>query len=102
MLLLTKQVESRPILSELVVLSGQAKSLELLSRQVEPLAVMSLEVDSLVVLLLGFDLVFVVSFMEVSMVVVCPSLLSPKMGRFMLRSKLGLFTVLESKAAVSE
>ena len=52
MLVLTKQVESRPIMFNLVVLSRQVESLEVLSWQVEALVLLSRRVESLVVLLL--------------------------------------------------
>ena len=45
MLVLTKQVESRPIVSKLVVLSRQVESLEVLSRQVEALVFQSRQVE---------------------------------------------------------
>ena len=58
MLLVTKQVESRPIMSvlsrqaesSLEVLSGQVESLVVLSRQVESLLVRSRVLESLVVM----------------------------------------------------
>ena len=50
MLVVTKQVESRPIMSKLVVLSRQVESLRILSRHVESLVLLSRQVASLVVL----------------------------------------------------
>ena len=47
MLVVTKQVESRPIMSELVVLSRQVESQRILSRHVESLVVLSRQVGSL-------------------------------------------------------
>ena len=50
MLVVTKLVESRPIMSKLKMLSRQVESRDMLSRQVESLVGLSSKVESLVVL----------------------------------------------------